>query len=118
MAKGLDKETLEATLVALTEFAARRLPDQKLLELDARDEFPADIIREMCGPQLGIQLFFIPEAFNGMGGAVSGALTCASTGTALTVSSAMQTNTRNTACENSACPYGLASFSLRSQMRD
>ena len=68
MAKGLDKETLEATLVALTEFAARRLPDQKLLELDARDEFPADIIREMCGPQLGIQLFFIPEAFNGMGG--------------------------------------------------
>src|SRR5512143_4047150 len=68
MAKGLDKETLEATLVALNEFAARRLPDPKLLELDAHDEFPADIIREMCGPQLGIQLFFIPEAFNGMGG--------------------------------------------------
>ena len=68
MTKGLDKETLEATLVALTEFTARRLPDQKLLELDARDEFPVDIIREMCGPQLGIQLFFIPEAFNGMGG--------------------------------------------------
>jgi len=68
MAKGLDTETLQATLVALTEFAARRLPDQTLLELDARDEFPVDIIREMCGPQLGIQLFFIPEAFNGMGG--------------------------------------------------
>jgi alkylation response protein AidB-like acyl-CoA dehydrogenase len=68
MAKGLDKETLEATLTALNEFAARRLPDAQLLELDARDEFPADIIREMCGPQLGIQLFFIPEAFNGMGG--------------------------------------------------
>jgi alkylation response protein AidB-like acyl-CoA dehydrogenase len=67
MAKGLDKETLQATIVALTDFAARRLPDQKLLELDARDEFPADIIREMYGPQLGIQLFFIPEAFNGMG---------------------------------------------------
>jgi len=68
MAKGLDKETLEATLVALNEFAARRMPDRELLELDARDEFPADIIRDMCGPQLGIQLFFIPEAFNGMGG--------------------------------------------------
>ena len=51
-----------------TEFAARRLPDRKLLELDARDEFPADIIRDMCGPQLGIQLFFIPEEFDGMGG--------------------------------------------------
>ena len=68
MAKGLDKETLEATLTALDEFAARRLPDPRLLELDARDEFPADVIREMYGPQLGIQLFFIPEAFNGMGG--------------------------------------------------
>jgi len=54
MAKGLDTETLDDTLVALTDFAARRLPDQKLLELDARDEFPGDIIREMCGPQLGI----------------------------------------------------------------
>ncbi len=68
MAKGLDKETLEATLMALNEFAARRLPDPRLLDLDARDEFPADVIREMYGPQLGIQLFFIPEAFNGMGG--------------------------------------------------
>jgi alkylation response protein AidB-like acyl-CoA dehydrogenase len=63
----LDKETLEAALAALREFAERRLPDQKLLELDARDEFPSEIIREMCGPQLGIQLFFVPEAFNGMG---------------------------------------------------
>ncbi len=67
MATGLDKETLDAALGALKEFAARRLPDQKLLELDARDEFPMDIIREMCGAQLGIQLFFIPEAFHGMG---------------------------------------------------
>jgi alkylation response protein AidB-like acyl-CoA dehydrogenase len=67
MTAGLDKETLDATLAALREFAERRLPDQKLLELDARDEFPLDIIREMCGPQLGIQLFFVPEVFNGMG---------------------------------------------------
>ena len=67
MSAGLDKETLDAALDALKAFAARELPDQKLLELDARDEFPAEIIREMCGPQLGIQLFFVPEAFNGMG---------------------------------------------------
>ena len=67
MAEGLDTGTMNATLDALREFAARNLPDHKLLEFDARDEFPADIIREMCGPQLGIQLFFVPEAFNGMG---------------------------------------------------
>ncbi len=67
MAAGLDRETLDATLTTLREFAERRLPDQKLLELDARDEFPEDVIREMCGPQLGIQLFFIPAEYNGMG---------------------------------------------------
>jgi alkylation response protein AidB-like acyl-CoA dehydrogenase len=64
---GLDKDTLDATLAALQEFAARRLSDHILLELDARDEFPAEIIKEMCGPQLGIQLFFIPEEYHGMG---------------------------------------------------
>ena len=69
MSAGLDKETLDATLDALRTFAERQLPDHKLLELDARDEFPAEIIREMCGPQLGIQLFFVPEEFNGMGAA-------------------------------------------------
>jgi alkylation response protein AidB-like acyl-CoA dehydrogenase len=68
MATGLDQETLEAVLGALAQFAARRLPDSKLLELDARDEFPDEIVREMCGSELGIQLFFIPEAFGGMGG--------------------------------------------------
>jgi len=68
MDTGLDRETLEATLASLREFAARRLPDQKLLELDAKDEFPEDIVREMCGPQLGIQLFFVPAEYNGMGG--------------------------------------------------
>src|SRR5215831_18835375 len=45
---GLDAETLEASL-------------------DARDEFPADLIRAMYGPDLGIHLFFIPEVHHGMG---------------------------------------------------
>ena len=64
---GLDKETLQAALTALDEFAKRRLPDAKLLELDAKDEFPEDIVKEMCGPELGIQLFFLPEELHGMG---------------------------------------------------
>src|SRR5512135_23790 len=68
MSKGLDKETLEMTLAAIQEFAAARLPQAELLALDARDEFPAEAVRAMCGSDLGIQLLFIPEEFEGMGG--------------------------------------------------
>lgn len=65
---GLDKETLDLTLGAIREFAEKRLPESKLRELDARDEFPEEIVRGMCGSELGIQLLFIPEEFEGMGG--------------------------------------------------
>ena len=65
---GLDKDMLDAAIASLHQFAARRLPDAKLLDLDARDEFPEEIVREMCGAELGIQLFFIPEEYGGMGG--------------------------------------------------
>ncbi|HEY6911306.1 MAG TPA: acyl-CoA dehydrogenase family protein [Myxococcales bacterium] len=64
---GLEKDTLLAALAALDEFAKRWLPDSKLLELDARDEFPEEIVKRMCGPELGIQLFFLPEDLHGMG---------------------------------------------------
>ncbi len=68
MNKGLDKETLDLTLQAISDFTAERLPENKLLELDATHEFPADVVHDMCGSQLGIQLLFIPEEFEGMGG--------------------------------------------------
>jgi alkylation response protein AidB-like acyl-CoA dehydrogenase len=68
MSNGLDKETLDMTLEAIREFAAAQLPEKKLLELDASDEFPEATVREMCGSGLGIQLIFIPEEFEGMGG--------------------------------------------------
>jgi alkylation response protein AidB-like acyl-CoA dehydrogenase len=67
--KGFDKETLDLTLEALKDFAAAHLPEKKVLELDATEEFPVEIVREMCNPGgLGIQLLFIPEEFEGMGG--------------------------------------------------
>ncbi len=65
---GLDKESLDLTLEAVREFAADNLPDDKLLELDHADEFPVEIVRSMCGDGLGIQLLFIPEDYEGMGG--------------------------------------------------
>ena len=68
MNKGLDKETLDLTLEALKDFTAAHLPEKKILELDATEEFPIEIVREMCGLGLGIQLLFIPEEFEGMGG--------------------------------------------------
>jgi alkylation response protein AidB-like acyl-CoA dehydrogenase len=68
MNKGLDKETLDLTLESLRDFSAQRLPEKKILELDAQEEFPVEIVREMCGSGLGIQLLFIPEEFEGMGG--------------------------------------------------
>ncbi|HJT87911.1 MAG TPA: acyl-CoA dehydrogenase family protein [Bryobacteraceae bacterium] len=65
---GLDQTTLELTLKSLRDFAGEQLPDEKLLQWDARDECPIEIVRGMCGPELGIQLLFIPEVYGGMGG--------------------------------------------------
>ncbi len=63
------RKTLKASLKALKDFAKRRLPDETLRELDARDECPVEVVRHMCSPdKLGIQLLFIPEEFGGFGG--------------------------------------------------
>src|SRR6188472_4553434 len=68
MGTGLDPETLEMAVQAINDFAAAELPARKLLDLDARDEMPLDVVRAMCSDKLGIQLLFIPEEYNGMGG--------------------------------------------------
>jgi acyl-CoA dehydrogenase len=73
----LDRETLDATLDSLAQFARDRLPDARLLELDARDEFPEADVRAMGGAELGIQLLFLDEAYHGMGaGALDLARVC------------------------------------------
>jgi len=65
----ISKKTLKLSLKSLRDFAKKRLPDQELIDLDARDECPLQIIRDMCDPQgLGIQLLFIPEEYGGFGG--------------------------------------------------
>jgi acyl-CoA dehydrogenase len=65
---GLDPETLDLILDSITEFAHRELPESVLIDLDERDEFPADVIHKMCSSELGIQLLFIADEYNGMGG--------------------------------------------------
>jgi len=63
----IDLETLEAALASLDDFARRHFPDAKLRELDRDDMFPEELIRRMCSDELGIQLFFVPEAYGGLG---------------------------------------------------
>lgn len=65
---GVDTETLNMILSAIDDFAAKRLPQDLLCELDARDECPEDLLREMYGPQFGIHLLFIPEECGGLQG--------------------------------------------------
>jgi alkylation response protein AidB-like acyl-CoA dehydrogenase len=65
----ITSKTLKLSLKSLREFAKKRLTDEIVIDLDARDECPLDIVRHMCSPdKLGIQLLFIPEEFGGMGG--------------------------------------------------
>ncbi len=68
MSQGLDRESLDLVLESFQDFAKQRLPDEVLLDFDARDEMPLELIQEMCGAELGIQLLFVPEAHGGMGG--------------------------------------------------
>lgn len=63
------KKTLKLSLKSLKDFAKKQLPDEKLLELDEKDECPLEIVRTMCSPDgLAIQLLFIPVEYGGMGG--------------------------------------------------
>jgi len=62
-------KTLKLSLKSIRDFAKKRLPDQELIDLDARDECPLDIVRSLCRPdKIGIQLLFIPEEYGGFGG--------------------------------------------------
>src|SRR6266511_2740815 len=46
MTAGLDAETLEMTLDAVRDFTGQHLPESKLLELDAADEMPLELVRQ------------------------------------------------------------------------
>jgi len=68
MSPGLDTETLNMVVSAIDDFAAQRLPADVLRELDCQDHCPESILRDMYGPQFGVHLLFIPEAYGGLGG--------------------------------------------------
>ena len=65
---GLDADVLDMMLQAIQEFADRHLPADLVLRLDHEDECPVELVRMMCGEDLGIHLLFVPEEYGGMGG--------------------------------------------------
>ena len=66
--RGIDQEALDAILGSLRQFASRSLPLSWRLKADAAEEFPAEIIRELMGPEIGLHLIYIPEDCGGLGG--------------------------------------------------
>jgi len=68
MTSAIDSEMLEMTLDAVKRFADDTLPEKLLLDLDADEEFPISVVRDLCGEAIGVQLLFIPEEYGGMGG--------------------------------------------------
>jgi alkylation response protein AidB-like acyl-CoA dehydrogenase len=65
---GLDDESRQMVLDVVPKIKARLLTKENILEFDRKEIFPEDIIRTLLGPDIGLQLLFIPEAYGGMGG--------------------------------------------------
>ena len=65
---GLDAESLQMVLDTVAQLKKRLLTKEKVLEWDQKEIFPEDVIREMLGPEIGLQLLMIPEAYGGLGG--------------------------------------------------
>lgn len=66
--KGLDPESGEMVLDTVRQLKKRLLTRERILEFDKKEIFPEETIREILGPDIGLQLLFIPEEYGGMGG--------------------------------------------------
>ncbi|RKZ14664.1 acyl-CoA dehydrogenase, partial [bacterium] len=58
----------EMVIQTLRQVVERELPDERIIELDAQDCFPEDLIRKLLSPDVGVHLIFIPEEVGGLGG--------------------------------------------------
>ena len=66
--EGLDLESRQMVLDTVAQLKKRLLTKDKILEYDREEVFPEDTIREMLGPEIGLQLLMLPEAYGGIGG--------------------------------------------------
>jgi alkylation response protein AidB-like acyl-CoA dehydrogenase len=65
---GLDPESRQMVLDTIGQLKKRLLTKDKIFEYDKNEIFPEETIREMLGPEIGLQLLMIPETYGGMGG--------------------------------------------------
>jgi len=66
--RGLDLESRQMVVETVRQLRKKLLTKENILEWDKVEVFPEAEIREMLGPEIGLQLLFIPEAYGGMGG--------------------------------------------------
>jgi alkylation response protein AidB-like acyl-CoA dehydrogenase len=66
--KGLDDESRQMVVETVRQLSKKLLTKEKILEWDKHEIFPEEAVREMLGPEIGLQLLFIPEAYGGMDG--------------------------------------------------
>ncbi len=66
--KGLDSESRQMVIETVRQLKNRLLTREKILEYDKNEFFPEEAIREMLGPDIGLQLIFISEDYGGIGG--------------------------------------------------
>ncbi len=65
---GLSPEMCEMVIQTLQQVVGREMPDERILELDSRDECPEDLVRKLLSPDVGLHLIFLPEDVGGLGG--------------------------------------------------
>lgn len=65
---GLDSESQQMVLDTVNQLRKRILTKANVLEWDKKEIFPEETIRELLGPEIGLQLLMIPEAYGGLGG--------------------------------------------------
>ncbi len=64
----LDPGDLDLIVGTLKEFTDRHTPLDRRMQWDKNDTCPADIVRAMLGPEVGLHLPFLPVEYGGMGG--------------------------------------------------
>ncbi len=65
---GMDNEMRSMVLDTIRQLRKKLLTKDLILEWDKNEIFPEAAIREMLGPDIGLQLVFIPEEYGGLGG--------------------------------------------------
>ena len=65
---GIDPEMRQMVIDTIRQLRKKLLSKESILSFDRDEVFPEETIRQLLGPDIGLQLIFLPEAYGGMGG--------------------------------------------------